>query len=100
MASYRNPMAGYVRQPSAEERARVRDMHRAASVRGMEEPPHGSVLMAHSETGTAYQRHFADGLYHGTNGDVLTFAELKAKSPVYLRVVYRAPEVEAEAEEG
>lgn len=37
------------------------------------EPPHGSVIMAEGPTGTAFQRFFNDGLYHGTNGKVVKF---------------------------
>lgn len=40
------------------------------------EPPAGSVLMLHGETGTAVQRFYNDGLYHTTTGKVLTFAQL------------------------
>lgn len=41
-----------------------------------QEPSHGSVLLTQGPTGTAFQRFFSDGLYHGTNGKVLTYAEL------------------------
>lgn len=44
------------------------------------EPAFGSVLLAHGLTGTAFQRFFSDGLYHGTNGKVLTFEELVTAS--------------------
>lgn len=40
------------------------------------EPAHGSVLLRHGATGTAYQRLYRDGLYHSTTGAVTTFAGL------------------------
>lgn len=39
-------------------------------------PPWGSVVLRHSPTGTAYQRWYSDGLFHGTDGLTLTFPEL------------------------
>jgi len=44
------------------------------------EPAHGSVLMVASVTGTAYQRFYADGRYHGATGDVRAFTELFTNS--------------------
>ena len=40
------------------------------------EPACGSVLMVSSVTGTAYQRFYSDGMYHGATGDVRDFAGL------------------------
>lgn len=41
------------------------------------EPPEGSVVLAHGTTGTAYQRFYSDGLWHGTNGRVLTWTQVR-----------------------
>lgn len=40
------------------------------------EPPHSAVILTESFTGTAWQRHFSDGLWHSTTGRVLPFEEL------------------------
>lgn len=40
------------------------------------EPPRGSVVLAFGLTGTAYQRWYSDGLWHGSNGRVSTWHEL------------------------
>lgn len=40
------------------------------------EPPHGSVVIAHGQTGTAYQRHFSSGMWLGTSGKSVTWAQL------------------------
>lgn len=42
------------------------------------EPPLGSILLVHGLEGTAYQRHYSDGLYHSTTGRTLTFEQLLA----------------------
>lgn len=61
------------------------------------EPEHGSVILAHGWTGTAYQRFFSDGKWHGTNGRVLTWAEVSAQcAPTPIIVIHDAP---AEQEE-
>lgn len=57
----------------------------------LEEPAVGSVVMAQSETGTVYQRHYSDGLWHGTGGLVLTWDELRRQSPTYLALLLEAP---------
>lgn len=41
------------------------------------EPALGSVIMVEGETGTAYQRFYSDGLYHGTNGRVAHYDLIK-----------------------
>lgn len=43
---------------------------------GSPEPLHGSVVMTQSTTGTAFQRHFSDGLWHSTTGQVKQYADL------------------------
>lgn len=40
------------------------------------EPLPGSVVMAEGISGTAFQRHFSDGLWHSTTGRVRTWQEL------------------------
>ena len=41
--------------------------HKGAPVVQEPEPPHGSVVLVHGQTGTAWQR-FADGRWHPTRG--------------------------------
>ena len=58
------------------------------------EPPHGSILIIESTSGTAVQRFYSDGLYHSTTGRVVTYADLfrrpgRRPRPVYL--VYIPP---------
>jgi hypothetical protein len=43
----------------------------------MAEPPRGSVVLAHGEEGTAWQRFYSDGLWHSVNGNVLDWSELQ-----------------------
>ena len=58
-----------------------------------DEPTYGSVVMIYGPTGTAYQRFYRDGLWHGTNGDLRTFAELRAMDPGHpLIVIHNAPD--------
>jgi hypothetical protein len=53
------------------------------------EPPHGSVLMIESRSGTAVQRFYSDGAYHGVNGRVYpTFADLFDRNNPTPRQVY------------
>lgn len=40
------------------------------------QPPKGSVVLAYGATGTAYQRHYRDGLWHGTNGKRVPWSAL------------------------
>lgn len=51
--------------------------------------PYASVVMLESDTGTAYQRHFSDGRFHGTGGKILTCAQVAARR--YAVVIYTAP---------
>jgi hypothetical protein len=59
-----------------------------------EEPPHGSVLLLHGHTGTAYQRHFSDGLWHAAGQRAgLSWSTLHKQSGFSgVLVVYVAPE--------
>lgn len=63
-----------------------------------EEPPHGSVVMTESTSGTAWQRHFSDGLWHSTTGRTSTWAKLGLHAssglPKYRALIYLAPTVE------
>lgn len=45
--------------------------------RTMSQPPEGSVVIAHGEEGTAWQRFYSDGLWHSTTGKTLTWDELQ-----------------------
>lgn len=58
----------------------------------MEEPTYGSVVLVLGPTGTAYQRFFSDGLWHGTNGKVRTFAELLTIPSSEMIVIHNAPD--------
>jgi hypothetical protein len=42
----------------------------------MEQPDCGSVVLAHGLTGTAYQRFYSDGIWHGTNGQERTWEQV------------------------
>ena len=59
------------------------------------EPPAGSVVLAHGETGTAYQRFFSDGLWYaaGAPRDLggLTWEKLTRLSFHPLLIIYVAP---------
>ncbi len=54
------------------------------------ELPYASIVIAESDTGTAYQRFFSDGLFHSST-KTLTLEQLLQRRPV---VVYIAPKVE------
>ena len=48
------------------------------------EPAHGSVVLRFGETGTAYQRHFSDGLWYPAGGAVpLTWTRLQEDALLY-----------------
>lgn len=49
------------------------------------EPPHGSVVLTQGPTGTAWQRHYSDGLWHSTTGKVGTWDVVVAagRSPIF-----------------
>lgn len=55
--------------------------------------PNGSVIMLNGPSGTAYQRYFSTGLFHGTNGQVLAFNELFEIGDRAPLLVYRAQEI-------
>lgn len=57
------------------------------------EPPCGSVMITESPSGTAWQRHFADGLWHSTAGRVLPWTELGFRDgqPKFRMLVYVPP---------
>lgn len=40
------------------------------------EPPCGSVVMAHGNEGTAWQRWYSDEKWHSTTGDVSSWSDL------------------------
>lgn len=56
------------------------------------EPAHGSVVLAFGSSGTAYQRFFSDGQWHGTQGDVLDYDSLIIKSVRPLILLREVPE--------
>jgi hypothetical protein len=41
-----------------------------------EEPTRGSVVMVYGPSGTAFQRFFSDGQWHGTNGEVCSWGRI------------------------
>lgn len=45
--------------------------------RTMRQPPEGSVVLAHGEEGTAWQRLHTDGRWHSTTGKTMTWDELQ-----------------------
>lgn len=56
------------------------------------EPPTGSIILLHGETGTAVQSHFNDGLYHSSTGKTYSYEALFAVNPTRPPLlVYRAP---------
>jgi len=58
----------------------------------LSEPPPGSVVLVHGRTGTAYQRHHADGLWHSAAGmRYVNWEHLKSLSFEPLIVIYSAP---------
>lgn len=57
-----------------------------------DELPNGSIVLLNGPSGTAYQRYFSDGLFHGTSGQVLTFNELFEIGDRAPLLVYRAPD--------
>lgn len=56
------------------------------------EPAHGSVVLAFGPSGTAYQRFFSDGVWHGTQGDVVDYSSLVIKSHRPLILLLDVPE--------
>ena len=60
------------------------------------EPPHGSVVLTESASGTAWQRHFSDGLWHSTTGQVKPWHEVglhrSSGLPKFRALVYVAPQ--------
>jgi len=54
----------------------------------------GTIVVSHGLSGTAYQRFFSDGLFHGTNGKVKTVHQMLAEPDVY--VVHTPPSEEEE----
>lgn len=55
------------------------------------EPRPGSVVLTHGHHGTAWQRHFADGMWRSTRGGAAkTWANLLTKRGLVL--IYDAPE--------
>ena len=62
-----------------------------------DEPRHGSIVLVTSTTGTAAQRHYSDGLWHSTTGEVTNWRNLfyrrdDRRRDVFL--VWMAPEWE------
>lgn len=57
------------------------------------EPPRGSVVLTESTSGTAWQRHYADGLWHSTTGRTLPWAELGLRQgqPKFRVLIYTPP---------
>jgi hypothetical protein len=48
-----------------------------------EEPTRGSVVMVYGPSGTAFQRFFSDGQWHGTNGEVCSWGgSCRSRRPV------------------
>jgi hypothetical protein len=58
----------------------------------MEQPDYGSVVLAHGYTGTAYQRFYSDGLWHGTNGQERTWEQVLNCSPYTDIIILYQPE--------
>lgn len=56
----------------------------------MNEPTHGSIVLVHGKTGTAFQRMFSDGLWHSVTGRVATWPEILVMPNVVM--AYNAPE--------
>lgn len=58
-----------------------------------EEPPMGSVVLTESLTGTAWQRHYSDGLWHSSTGSVAAWANLGLRlgKPKFRFTVYTPP---------
>lgn len=55
------------------------------------EPPEGSVVLIHGDTGTAYQRLYRTGMWHPTSGAIsLDWAELWQKSDQII-LIHAAP---------
>lgn len=58
-----------------------------------DEPPTGSIILLHGETGTAVQSHFSDSLYHSSTGRTYTYYGLFNVNPSRPPLlVYKAPE--------
>lgn len=59
-----------------------------------DEPRHGSIVLIHGATGTAFQRYFRDGLWHADGHEPKTWEALTQDwSARRVQVVYVAPEV-------
>lgn len=59
------------------------------------EPTPGSIVLVTSTTGTAAQRHYSDGLWHLTTGEIATFDGLFVRRDGRSRdvfLVWRAPQ--------
>ena len=52
------------------------------------EPRHGSIVLVTSTTGTAAQRHYSDGLWHLTTGEVSDHEQLFMRSDGRARDVF------------
>lgn len=60
-----------------------------------DEPPAGSIISTNGPTGTAWQRHYSDGLWHSTTGLVLDWAGVVASTygrPLNLVIHYQPEE--------
>jgi hypothetical protein len=70
-------------------------MEHLANPTPQDEPPHGSVVLLNGVTGTAWQRHYTDGLWHSTAHAVpYTWANLldtRAVRANGIHVIHRAP---------
>ena len=59
------------------------------------EPRHGSIVLVTSTTGTAAQRHYSDGLWHSTTGEIVNYANLFLRRDGRNRdvfLIWQAPE--------
>lgn len=48
----------------------------------MKEPARGSVILLFGSTGTAYQRFFNGGRWHGVNGKIYAWSQLLDMGPI------------------
>lgn len=57
------------------------------------EPPPGSVVMTESTSGTAWQRHYSDGLWHSTTGRAVPWDQLglRGDQPKFRILLYVPP---------
>lgn len=63
------------------------------------EPRHGSIVLVTSTTGTAAQRHYSDGLWYTTTGEIATHEGLFLRrdgAPRRVFLVWEAPEWDAQ----